>query len=85
MKKIKKKVIRNNDKQPATQSTPAKQSMPREPISTTKMIGFKSARCEACIIGVSGINSNCELFVRYYEEVEVLRQIVRSATGRIKL
>lgn len=42
---------------------------------------FKEARCEAALIGVSGVNDKGELFVRHSEEIGVLNQIVQSVTG----
>lgn len=44
---------------------------------------FKRARCQAALIGVSGISESGELFVRHTPEVAVLNQIVQSATERI--
>jgi DeoR/GlpR family transcriptional regulator of sugar metabolism len=44
---------------------------------------FEDSRCEAALIGVSGINTRGELFVRYSEETEVLKQIANSTTSHI--
>jgi hypothetical protein len=44
---------------------------------------FEDVRCEVALIGVSGINKRGELFVRYSEETEVLKQIANSTTSHI--
>lgn len=44
---------------------------------------FEDTRCEAAVIGISGLNKRGELFVRYAEETEILRQILYSVTSRI--
>lgn len=41
---------------------------------------FKDARCEAALIGISGINDEGELFLRHCEEIAVLDRIVRTVT-----
>jgi DeoR/GlpR family transcriptional regulator of sugar metabolism len=44
---------------------------------------FKDTRCEAAVIGISGLNGKGELFVRFAEETEILRQISNSITSHI--
>ena len=44
---------------------------------------FERARCQAALIGISGISESGELFVRHSPEVTVLNQIVRSVTHLI--
>lgn len=44
---------------------------------------FSRAKCQAALIGVSGISESGELFVRHSPEVGVLYQIVQSATNLI--
>lgn len=39
---------------------------------------FQNAKCEAALIGVSGINEQGELFVRHDQEIPVLYQILAS-------
>jgi len=41
---------------------------------------FDRAKCEAAVIGVSGINGEGELFVRHCEEIGVNQQILKSVT-----
>jgi len=44
---------------------------------------FKDTRCEAAIIGISGLSGSGELFVRYAEETEILRQISHSIISHV--
>jgi len=41
---------------------------------------FDRAKCEAAVLGVSGINGEGELFVRHCEEIGVNQQILKSVT-----
>lgn len=44
---------------------------------------FGEARCQAALIGVSGINDEGDLFVRHSEEIPVYNQILRSVTDYV--
>ncbi len=44
---------------------------------------FKEARCQAALIGISGINDKGDLFVRHSEEIPVYNQILRSVTDYV--
>ncbi|MHC4624102.1 MAG: DeoR/GlpR family DNA-binding transcription regulator [Planctomycetota bacterium] len=52
-------------------------------VGHTAVQAFKEVRCEAALIGASGINAKGELFVRHCEEVPVFKQIVKSATRSV--
>ncbi len=45
--------------------------------------GFRNARCEVSILGVSAINNDGELLVKYYDETDVLKQMLWSTSKRI--
>ncbi len=44
---------------------------------------FKEAHCSRAVVGVSGVDKDGNLFVKHREEVQVLEQIVASATDEI--
>jgi DeoR/GlpR family transcriptional regulator of sugar metabolism len=45
--------------------------------------GFRSARCETSVMGLSAINKDGEMLVKYYYETDVLRQMLWSTTEKI--
>ncbi len=45
--------------------------------------GFKEASCACAIVGVSGIDERGRLFVKHREEVELLKEMVESATDAV--
>jgi len=44
---------------------------------------FREAKCQAALIGVSGINEKGDLFVRHYDEIPVYNQILRSVIEKV--
>jgi len=44
---------------------------------------FSNAHCEASVMGASAINQDSELLVKYPDEPEVLKQMLRSTTERV--
>lgn len=52
-------------------------------VGTDAVEAFNRAKCQAALIGVSGISESGELFVRHSPEVGVLYQIVQSVTNLI--
>jgi len=52
-------------------------------VGDTVVGAFADAKCQAALIGVSGINEEGDLFVRHFEEVAVNKQIIRSVTKDI--
>lgn len=45
--------------------------------------GFRNARCEASVMGVSAINMEGQLLVKHYDETDVLKQMLWSTSERI--
>jgi len=54
-------------------------------VGSGALTGFGLARCDTSIVGISGINREGNVFIRFYEEIQVLRQIIKNTNKRIYL